>query len=652
MQMASRILLADDSITIQKVVNLTFADEGIEVVAVSNGDIAERRLAEIGPDLVLADIFMPGKNGYELCETIKENPQYCHVPVVLLVGAFEPFDQTEARRVKADAHLTKPFESRTLVETVRRLISASWRSTTGPMPAPMANDSHDEDLDSRLAETPAPMSSLPGNLDLSAMVATTVAPSTPHVRNTGELGSPSPVAQGHVVDSEVVDESASETIPADLTDTRNRFEPMELSQNGDFSSAEVASTFNFDVGSQSTTDLQDFDTTDPIDVSPLQGSTLEALPPHALNDVDLSGAGEGADWFNSATSFDTSARPSDEGTWRAPTNGSSLSYQPSDYSLQTETVYSSSEASTDTSCATLLAVDEPLGDLLFDEAATSTTLPPIEMLTSDPPGLELGEAVAEQQVVEPALASLDLAQSEVEASTQFDLVEITEAPAAERPVVIGDNGGNADEFSVEPVEHVMVSADEGAAPDAQVSQDTFGSIEAPSHDSEPVVHEVSSDLDRTPPLAASYSTTQLDTVAMPTDTVEYLAKQSTDADAQQTDNTEEASFTAPATWTEEEARFTPIDIEAVAVEDAPEQSQTAVDSPAENVETYGAVVTEETGNESTQSALSTAAIETIVRRVVAEMSESVVREVAWEVVPDCVERVIEQLTRESLSKRA
>src|SRR5689334_11948529 len=136
--MGSRILLADDSITIQKVVNLTFADEGIEVVAVSNGDVAERRLNEVNPDLVLADIFMPGKNGYELCEAIKQSSQFRNVPVVLLVGAFEPFDQTEARRVQADAHLTKPFESRTLVETVRRLISATPRKSTGPIaPVPM-----------------------------------------------------------------------------------------------------------------------------------------------------------------------------------------------------------------------------------------------------------------------------------------------------------------------------------------------------------------------------------------------------------------------------------------------------------------------------------------------------------------------------------
>src|SRR5215470_18455886 len=128
--MASKILLADDSITIQKVVNLTFADEGIDVITVSNGEMAERRLSEINPDLVLADIFMPGKNGYELCQFIKDTPPYQNIPVILLVGAFEPFDQSEARRVKADAHLTKPFESRTLVETVRKLIQTS-RSKSG-----------------------------------------------------------------------------------------------------------------------------------------------------------------------------------------------------------------------------------------------------------------------------------------------------------------------------------------------------------------------------------------------------------------------------------------------------------------------------------------------------------------------------------------
>src|SRR5437867_1586566 len=169
-QMATRILLADDSITIQKVVNLTFADEGIEVVAVSNGDLAERRLAEVAPDLVLADIFMPGKNGYELCESIKENPQFQNVPVVLLVGAFEPFDQAEARRVRADAHLTKPFESRTLVETVRRLVGENSGGSSKPVPRMT-----EATVEQPAAQEPAPaVTFTTAELNFSAMIADSV----------------------------------------------------------------------------------------------------------------------------------------------------------------------------------------------------------------------------------------------------------------------------------------------------------------------------------------------------------------------------------------------------------------------------------------------------------------------------------------------
>lgn len=134
--MGHKILLADDSITIQKVVNLTFSDEGIDVVTVGNGEMAIRKLNDVKPDLVLADIYMPGKNGYEVCEYIKTHPQFSRMPVLLLVGAFEPFDQVEAARVKADGHLTKPFESRTLVATVNRLLAQIPPAPAPEPPAP------------------------------------------------------------------------------------------------------------------------------------------------------------------------------------------------------------------------------------------------------------------------------------------------------------------------------------------------------------------------------------------------------------------------------------------------------------------------------------------------------------------------------------
>jgi CheY-like chemotaxis protein len=114
-----KLLLADDSITIQKVVDLTFADEGVTVLCVNNGREAIEQLPDFAPDVVLADVLMPELNGYELCEYIKRKDEFKHIPVMLLVGSFEPFDEEEARRVGANDTLTKPFQSiRRLIEKV------------------------------------------------------------------------------------------------------------------------------------------------------------------------------------------------------------------------------------------------------------------------------------------------------------------------------------------------------------------------------------------------------------------------------------------------------------------------------------------------------------------------------------------------------
>ena len=104
-----RILVADDNTNIQKMVVLAFQERGVEVIAVGNGEAAVRRLPDANPDLVLADVFMPVRNGYEVCEFVKKDPRFAHVPVILLVGAFDPLDEKEARRVGADGVLKKPF---------------------------------------------------------------------------------------------------------------------------------------------------------------------------------------------------------------------------------------------------------------------------------------------------------------------------------------------------------------------------------------------------------------------------------------------------------------------------------------------------------------------------------------------------------------
>src|SRR2546427_1665931 len=104
-----KILVADDNSNIQKMVGLALKDQGIEVVAVGNGEAAVRKISDIRPDLVLADVFMPVRNGYEVCQYVKSDPSLAHIPVILLVGAFDPLDEQEAQRVGADGVLKKPF---------------------------------------------------------------------------------------------------------------------------------------------------------------------------------------------------------------------------------------------------------------------------------------------------------------------------------------------------------------------------------------------------------------------------------------------------------------------------------------------------------------------------------------------------------------
>jgi CheY-like chemotaxis protein len=105
----AKILVADDNSNIQKMVGLALKDQGIDVVAVGNGEAAVRKISDVRPDLVLADVFMPVRNGYEVCKYVKDDSALSHIPVILLVGAFDPLDEQEAQRVGADGVLKKPF---------------------------------------------------------------------------------------------------------------------------------------------------------------------------------------------------------------------------------------------------------------------------------------------------------------------------------------------------------------------------------------------------------------------------------------------------------------------------------------------------------------------------------------------------------------
>jgi CheY-like chemotaxis protein len=120
--MTHKLLLADDSVTIQRVIELTFADEDIEVIAVGDGQLAIDRLETDPPDIVLADVDMPKRDGYEVAAYVKSRPKLAHIPVVLLTGAFEPIDQARAVAAGSSDVLAKPFEPQMVINRVKQLL--------------------------------------------------------------------------------------------------------------------------------------------------------------------------------------------------------------------------------------------------------------------------------------------------------------------------------------------------------------------------------------------------------------------------------------------------------------------------------------------------------------------------------------------------
>lgn len=130
----NRILLADDSPHAQRMGERILRDEGYEVVSVTDGETAILRMADVDPDLILADVFLPGKSGLDLCSYIRTEPAHHHVRIVLTAGMLEPFDEDHARAAGADAIIKKPFEASVVLETIRPLVTAAAAGKSGASP--------------------------------------------------------------------------------------------------------------------------------------------------------------------------------------------------------------------------------------------------------------------------------------------------------------------------------------------------------------------------------------------------------------------------------------------------------------------------------------------------------------------------------------
>ncbi len=134
--MSIKVLVADDSITIQKVIGIIFGGDEYSLTVVDNGKAAVEKAREINPDILLIDALMPGMSGYEVAEAVRSTPSLAAKPILILTGSFEPFDEEKAKKSGADDFISKPFESQQIITKVKELLELGRsRAQSAPIPS-------------------------------------------------------------------------------------------------------------------------------------------------------------------------------------------------------------------------------------------------------------------------------------------------------------------------------------------------------------------------------------------------------------------------------------------------------------------------------------------------------------------------------------
>jgi CheY-like chemotaxis protein len=279
--MSKTLLLADDSVVIQKLVGLSFANEDVEIVSTDNGDDAVIKAREIRPDVVLADVVMPGKSGYEVCEAIKNDSALAHIPVLLLTGTFEAFDETRSVSVGATGHITKPFEAQALVERVKSVMKNAARpappvaAKSQASPVESLFDDHEALLAPSGGEPSRASRNLTGYLGRTDSLDVTPSISEEDLGDVvdadlfgppGEIGGPS---FGSTVPPDLSVELAAEPI-ADEEGDDGRSEPVSAEDTAITMLEDSDSPLDADADAVPEVPLaEDFGFDDPLDLEPL-----------------------------------------------------------------------------------------------------------------------------------------------------------------------------------------------------------------------------------------------------------------------------------------------------------------------------------------------------------------------------------------------
>lgn len=120
--MAKKILVVDDEPEIVNMIEVRLKANGYEVIPSYSGDDALKKVKESKPDLILLDVMMPPPNGYQVCRTLKDDPDYKNIPVIFLTAKTTESDKFWGMESGADEYVTKPYNAEELLEKIANLL--------------------------------------------------------------------------------------------------------------------------------------------------------------------------------------------------------------------------------------------------------------------------------------------------------------------------------------------------------------------------------------------------------------------------------------------------------------------------------------------------------------------------------------------------
>lgn len=588
-----KLLLADDSITIQKVVNLTFADEGIEVIAVGDGDSAMQKINESLPDLILADVNMPGLSGYEICEQIKQNAETKEIPVILLVGSFEPFDEARAENIGANDYLTKPFQSiRQLVNKVTELLEAKASASE------TADAETDGDDSWQYADTKEmPQEELQtANLGDAAMDDEMIdaehfgadSEAEPQNAKTQEL--PASYVEN------IEDTRAKEEItyaPVDETEevsqTETEGEPQEEIKETAF-----AIVSDEDTEDEFQKELPTLDETEETGESPTYTET-----DHFADEAEKPLYAEMAE----LTPHET-----------PETSETIYEFADTERALETEEVAETPEAVEETAEAPQ-ETEEPAEEVVVSES-------------EDSPIYEISDKTSESD--EPSPSEIENVETPVAETSKATAEEIEESPVSE----VSEESSQEAEALVEESNEETVSETEGEPAEKETAETTNlpETQEAETEQSEPVKEEIT-ESKSSPIFDADDNLLELPPLVKPVPVA---------ATPTQVPSVSEMSSKAE----EETAQEVRADAEPVT-----ETTAEAVESTAQTEPTTESIIKEQIVEATGSTNITPEMIEAIAQKVAEKLSDRAIREIAWEVVPQMTELIIKKMAEENEGKK-